>query len=48
MQGGDLDSRLQAIKAAGTHVAPRQVLDWLVQLSMALQYIHELCVVPCV
>ena len=39
--GGDLEQRLGAHKKAGTWVAETQMLDWFVQMALALQYLHE-------
>jgi len=40
-EGGDLDERIKATARAGQTLAQRQVLLWLVQLAMALRYLHE-------
>ena len=39
--GGDLEQKINAHKQAGTHVAEAQLLDWFVQMALALQYLHE-------
>ncbi|KAI1890931.1 hypothetical protein AGOR_G00158670 [Albula goreensis] len=38
-EGGDLYQRLKQRK--GEHLLERQVVEWFVQISMALQYLHE-------
>ena len=39
--GGDLEQRLAAAKKAGHFIGDAQLLDWFVQMSLALQYLHE-------
>ena len=39
--GGDLEQRLAAEKRKGSHVSEAQALDWFVQMSLALQYLHS-------
>ena len=41
--GGDLYGRIkkQASQRAGRHFSERKIVDWLVQLCLALQYIHQ-------
>jgi serine/threonine protein kinase len=43
-QGGDLDGRIKQCRSEGALVSQPQVLDWLVQLTMALKYMHDLWV----
>ena len=38
---GDMDKELKGWKSQGQRVPQPQVLDWLVQLLMAVQYIHS-------
>eukprot|EP00741_Cyanophora_paradoxa_P015909 tig00020909_g15359.t1 len=39
--GGDLHERIQAALKAGTHFSEDQILDWFVQMCLALQYMHS-------
>ena len=39
--GGDLEQRLAACKKSGQMIVDSQLLDWFVQMSLALQYLHE-------
>lgn len=39
--GGDLEQRLNGHRKAGTFVPEPQLLDWFVQMTLALQYLHE-------
>ena len=39
--GGDLEQRINGHKKAGTHVTETQLLDWFVQMALALQYLHD-------
>ncbi|XP_028401929.1 serine/threonine-protein kinase Nek4-like isoform X2 [Dendronephthya gigantea] len=38
-EGGDMYSRLKAQK--GTYLEERQIVEWFVQIAMALQYLHD-------
>lgn len=40
-EGGDLDIKIQARKAAGRPFELSLILDWFVQLTNAVRYIHE-------
>ena len=37
--GGDIYSKIKASK--GKHFPEEQILDWMVQMSLALFYLHE-------
>ena len=39
--GGDLEQRLATCKKEGRHVPEAQLLDWFVQMALALQYLHS-------
>ena len=39
--GGDLEQRLAACKKEHSFVDEQQLLDWFVQMSLALQYLHD-------
>jgi serine/threonine protein kinase len=39
--GGDLEQRINAHKKEGTWVPESQLLDWFVQMALALQYLHD-------
>ena len=39
--GGDLEQRLNGHKKNGTYVHESQMLDWFVQMALALQYLHD-------
>ena len=43
IKGGDLDLKVQARKAAGKPFELSLILDWFVQLTNAVRYIHERC-----
>jgi NIMA (never in mitosis gene a)-related kinase len=38
-EGGDLNTRIR--KAEGNHFSEQQILDWFVQIALALQYCHQ-------
>eukprot|EP00741_Cyanophora_paradoxa_P019411 tig00021127_g18738.t1 len=40
-EGGDLHSLIKARKAEGRHFTEDEILNWIVQILSALQYIHE-------
>ena len=44
LQGGDLSTHIAKQRADGSHFSTEEVLDWFVELAMALQYIHDRCV----
>lgn len=39
--GGDLAHRIKAAKEAKIHFSERQILDWFVQICLAVRYIHS-------
>eukprot|EP00965_Chrysotila_dentata_P195717 6177143-Pleurochrysis_carterae.AAC.1 len=39
--GGDLEQRLQALKKENGTLPDNQLLDWFVQMTLALQYLHS-------
>ena len=39
--GGDLEQSLHAARKQGRHMSEQQLLDWFVQMSLALQYLHS-------
>ena len=39
--GGDLEQRLAACKKEHSFIDEQQLLDWFVQMSLALQYLHD-------
>ena len=41
MQGGDLDGKITEYKKKGKSFDEKMVMDWIVQLTMALQYMHS-------
>ena len=41
-EGGDLAARIGTQSELGVPFAHEQVMDWFVEISLALQYIHEL------
>ena len=43
VKGGDLDLKIQARKASGKPFELSLILDWFVQLTNAVRYIHERC-----
>lgn len=43
VKGGDLDLKIQARRAAGKPFELSLILDWFVQLTNAVRYIHERC-----
>ena len=43
-QGGDLDGVIQNQRTLSQYFTQTRVLDWLVQLAMALKYMHDLFV----
>lgn len=44
LQGGDLSTHIAKQRTDGSHFSTEEVLDWFVELAMALQYIHDRCV----
>lgn len=42
-KGGDLDLKIQSRKATGKPFELSLILDWFVQLTNAVRYIHERC-----
>ena len=40
-EGGDLAEKIETVKQQGSLIQQQQVLDWFVQLTMALKYLHE-------
>ena len=40
-EGGDLASYITRVKEENAVVPQQQIMDWLIQLTMALQYMHE-------
>ena len=43
VKGGDLDLHIQAQKSSGKQFELSLILDWFVQLTNAVRYIHERC-----
>ena len=41
LQGGDLDVKITEFKKKGKSFEEKTVMDWIVQLTMALQYMHS-------
>ena len=41
LQGGDLDGKITEYKKKGKSFDEKMVMDWIVQLTMALQYMHS-------
>lgn len=41
LQDRDLDCKLKQVREAGGTLPEIQVIDWLVQLLLGLQYVHE-------
>ena len=39
--GGDLEQRLQGLKKEGGALPESQILDWFVQMALALEYLHS-------
>jgi NIMA (never in mitosis gene a)-related kinase len=39
--GGDLGHRIKAAKEGKIHFSEQQILDWLVQICLAVRYIHS-------
>ena len=39
--GGDLGHRIKAAKEAKVHFSEHQILEWFVQICLAVRYIHS-------
>lgn len=40
-EGGDLDDKITALKKSGKHLEESQVIEWFIQLVLAVQYMHS-------
>ena len=41
MQGGDLDHMIKQLREAGKCLEENLIMDWFVQLTNAIRYIHD-------
>ena len=41
MQGGDLDGKVAEHKKKKTRIPEAQVVEWIIQLLLAVQYMHD-------
>ena len=41
VQGGDLDNLIKQLKEAGKYLEESLIMDWFVQLTNAIRYIHD-------
>jgi serine/threonine protein kinase len=41
MKGGDLDVRFKKLKKENVRLSEEQILDWTVQLLIAINYMHS-------
>ena len=41
IQGGDLDGKVAEYKKKKTRIPEAQVVEWIIQLLLAVQYMHD-------
>ena len=40
-QGGDVDQKIQEYKKKGKKIPEAQVVEWIIQLLLSVQYMHD-------